>query len=88
MERELFSLPGIGPYGAAHVMQLLGRHRPLVFDSWTRPKFLSLSGKKKAADSTIRRVFALRRICGSCVLALPDEGLARSAIEGRRLPLQ
>jgi 3-methyladenine DNA glycosylase/8-oxoguanine DNA glycosylase len=58
VEERLLDLPGIGPYGAAHVMQLLGRHRGLVLDSWTRPKFLRLSGKKRAKDSTIRRAFA------------------------------
>jgi 3-methyladenine DNA glycosylase/8-oxoguanine DNA glycosylase len=58
VERRLLDLPGIGPYGAAHVMQLLGRHRRLVLDSWTRPKYLRLTGKTRAADSTIRRAFA------------------------------
>jgi 3-methyladenine DNA glycosylase/8-oxoguanine DNA glycosylase len=57
-EAMLLALPGIGPYGAAHVMQLLGRHRLLVLDSWTRPTYLRLTGKKRAADSTIRRAFA------------------------------
>lgn len=58
VEEALLELPGIGPYGAAHVMQLLGRHRQLVLDSWTRPKYRRLAGKKRAADSTIRRAFA------------------------------
>lgn len=58
VEEQLLALPGIGPYGAAHVMQLLGRHRQLIFDSWTRPKYLRLAGKKRAKDSTIRRAFA------------------------------
>jgi 3-methyladenine DNA glycosylase/8-oxoguanine DNA glycosylase len=58
VEEILLELPGIGPYGAAHVMQLLGRHRRLVLDSWTRPKFRRLAGKKQAADSTIQRAFA------------------------------
>jgi 3-methyladenine DNA glycosylase/8-oxoguanine DNA glycosylase len=58
VEQRLLALPGIGPYGAAHVMQLLGRHRQLIFDSWTRPKYLRLAGKKRAKDSTIRRAFA------------------------------
>jgi 3-methyladenine DNA glycosylase/8-oxoguanine DNA glycosylase len=58
VETQLLALPGIGPYGAAHVMQLLGRHRRLVLDSWTRPKYLKLAGKKRAKDSTIRRAFA------------------------------
>lgn len=55
---QLLALPGIGPYGAAHVMLLLGRHRELVLDSWTRPKYRRLTGKRQAADSTIRRHFA------------------------------
>lgn len=58
VESALLALPGIGPYGAAHVMQLLGRHRQLVLDSWTRPKYRRLAGKKQAKDSTIRRAFA------------------------------
>jgi 3-methyladenine DNA glycosylase/8-oxoguanine DNA glycosylase len=58
VEEKLLALPGIGPYGAAHVMQLLGRHRRLVLDSWTRPKYRRLAGKKQAADRTIRRAFA------------------------------
>jgi N-glycosylase/DNA lyase len=57
-EDMLLALPGIGPYGAAHVMQLLGRHRLLVLDSWTRPTYLRLTRRKRAADSTIRRAFA------------------------------
>ncbi len=58
VEERLLALPGIGPYGAAHVMQLLGRHGRLVLDSWTRPKYRRLAGKKQAKDSTIRRAFA------------------------------
>ncbi len=58
VEETLLSLPGIGPYAAAHVMQLLGRHRRLVLDSWTRPAYLRLAKKKRAADVTIRRAFA------------------------------
>lgn len=57
VEEALLALPGIGPYGAAHVMQMLGRHRHLILDSATRPKYLRLTGKKRAADSTIRRAF-------------------------------
>lgn len=58
VEAQLLALPGIGPYGAAHVMQLLGRHRHLVLDSWTRPAYLRASGKKRSKDATIRRAFA------------------------------
>lgn len=54
---RLLALPGVGPYAAAHVMMLLGRYSSLVLDSWTRPKYASLVGKKKVADSTIIRRF-------------------------------
>jgi N-glycosylase/DNA lyase len=53
---RLLALPGIGPYGAAHMMMLLGRHSRLILDSWTRPKYMSLNGRK-AADKTIERRF-------------------------------
>ncbi|MBV8147911.1 MAG: Fe-S cluster assembly protein HesB [Candidatus Eremiobacteraeota bacterium] len=58
VEKMLLSLPGIGPYAAAHVMQMLGRHRRLVLDSWTRPKFVRLARKQRASDATIRRAFS------------------------------
>ncbi|HEX3369003.1 MAG TPA: hypothetical protein VHS56_05460 [Candidatus Cybelea sp.] len=58
IEEFLLALPGVGPYAAAHIMQLLGRHRALVLDSWTRPTYLRLSGRKRAVDATIRRDFA------------------------------
>ena len=54
---SLLALPGVGPYAAAHVMMLLGRYSSLVLDSWTRPKYASLVGRKKVADSTIIRRF-------------------------------
>jgi N-glycosylase/DNA lyase len=55
--RRLLELPGIGPYGAAHVMLTsLGRYSRLVFDSWTRPAYARLVGRK-AADRTIERRF-------------------------------
>ena len=58
VESALLELPGIGPYAAAHVMQMLGRHRRLVLDSWTRPAYLRLMKKKRAADKSIARAFA------------------------------
>ncbi len=55
--RRLLALPGVGPYAAAHVMLVsLGRYRQLVLDSWTRPKYASLSGRA-AVDHTIERRF-------------------------------
>jgi N-glycosylase/DNA lyase len=54
---RLLALPGVGPYAAAHVLMLLGRHSRLVLDSWTRPKYARLIGKKKATDRQIERRF-------------------------------
>jgi N-glycosylase/DNA lyase len=58
VESELLALPGVGPYAAAHVMQVLGRHRQLVLDSWTRPTYARLAQRRRASDATIRRAFA------------------------------
>ncbi|MEJ2012523.1 MAG: hypothetical protein P8X64_09915 [Anaerolineales bacterium] len=57
LERRLLDLPGVGPYAAAHIMLLLGRYSRLIFDSWTRPKYARLVGKKSVADRTIERRF-------------------------------
>jgi len=54
---RLLALPGVGPYAAAHIMMLLGRYTPLVLDSWTRPKYLKVSGAKRVKDATIERRF-------------------------------
>ncbi len=58
VEERLRELAGVGPYAAAHIMQLLGRHKRLVLDSWTRPTYLRLAGKKRAKDRSIERAFA------------------------------
>jgi 3-methyladenine DNA glycosylase/8-oxoguanine DNA glycosylase len=54
---SLRELPGVGPYATAHIMQLLGFHRQLILDSATRPRYLKISGKKRASDKTIARAF-------------------------------
>ena len=76
VEAQLLALPGIGPYGAAHVMLTsLGRYSRLVLDSWTRPTYAKLAGRK-TKDATIERRF--RRYgewAGPRVLAVPDQGL-------------
>jgi N-glycosylase/DNA lyase len=55
---RLLELPGVGPYAAAHIMMLLGRYSRLVFDSWTRPAFVRLSGRRRpVTDRTIERRF-------------------------------
>jgi N-glycosylase/DNA lyase len=52
---RLLALPGVGPYAAAHIMTTaLGRYRRLIFDSWTRPTYANLRGRK-ASDKTIER---------------------------------
>jgi 3-methyladenine DNA glycosylase/8-oxoguanine DNA glycosylase len=53
---RLLTLPGIGPYGAAHMMMLLGRHSRLILDAWTRPTYARLNGRK-ATDSQVERRF-------------------------------
>jgi 3-methyladenine DNA glycosylase/8-oxoguanine DNA glycosylase len=53
---RLLALPGIGPYGAAHLMMLLGRHSRLILDSWTRPKYAQVNGRK-ASDAAVERRF-------------------------------
>jgi len=57
VEAGLLALPGVGPYAAAHVMMMLGRHSKLILDSWTRPTYAKLVGSKAVKDSTIQRRF-------------------------------
>ena len=54
---RLLALPGVGPYAAAHIMMLLGRYGRLILDSWTRPKYSSLTSGRKISDRTIERRF-------------------------------
>jgi len=53
----LLSIAGVGPYAMAHMMMLLGRYRPLVLDSWTRPKYRRVSGRPRVTDKGIERAF-------------------------------
>ena len=48
--------PRRGPYAASHVMMMLGRYRPLILDSWTRPTYAKLTGRP-ATDAQIERRF-------------------------------
>lgn len=57
LEARLRLLPGVGPYAAAHVMLLLGRHSRLVLDSWTRPSYARLVGRAAVTDAAIVRRF-------------------------------
>jgi N-glycosylase/DNA lyase len=57
LERSLLALPGVGPYAAAHVMTTIGRYSRLILDSWTRPKYARLVGRKRVSDAQILRRF-------------------------------
>jgi N-glycosylase/DNA lyase len=54
---QLLALPGVGPYATAHMMMLLGRYQRLILDSWTRPTYRRLSGRKRITDKGIERAF-------------------------------
>ncbi|TML07028.1 MAG: hypothetical protein E6G38_09410 [Actinobacteria bacterium] len=53
---RLLALPGVGPYATAQILMLLGRYSRLILDSWSRPKYAQLNGRK-ATDKTIERRF-------------------------------
>jgi N-glycosylase/DNA lyase len=58
LEATLLALPGVGPYAAAHIMMTLGRHSRLVLDSWTRPTYAKLAGRRTpVTDRAIERRF-------------------------------
>jgi N-glycosylase/DNA lyase len=54
---RLLEIAGVGPYAMAHMMMLLGRYRPLILDSWTRPKYRRLTGRTRVTDKGIVRAF-------------------------------
>jgi N-glycosylase/DNA lyase len=59
VDARLRALPGVGPYAAAHVMHMMSRHSRLILDSWTRPTFARLTGRRTVpSDRTIVRRFA------------------------------
>jgi N-glycosylase/DNA lyase len=55
LEERLLALAGVGPYAAAHIMMLMGRHSRLVLDSWTRPTYAKLRGRKQSDQQILRR---------------------------------
>ena len=57
LEERLLALPGVGPYAAAHIMMTIGRNSRLILDSWTRPTYARLIGKKTVGDAQIERRF-------------------------------
>jgi N-glycosylase/DNA lyase len=54
---RLLQIAGVGPYAMAHMMMLLGRHRRLILDSWTRPKYRQVTGRLRITDKGIERAF-------------------------------
>jgi N-glycosylase/DNA lyase len=58
VERRLLALPGVGPYACAHVMMLIGRYSRLILDSWSRPKYAKVLGRRTLVpDAAIVRRF-------------------------------
>jgi len=57
LDAVLQGLPGVGPYASATIMMMLGRYSRLILDSWTRPKYARLVGRKTVKDTTIVRRF-------------------------------
>ena len=53
----LHALPGVGPYAAAHIGLMLGRYSTLILDSWTRPTYARLVGRRSVSDRSIIRRF-------------------------------
>ncbi len=66
VESQLLALPGVGPYAAAHIMLLLGRYSRLILDSWTRPTYARLRGRRKLIpdDTIVRRFRPYGRFAG------------------------
>jgi len=58
LEEQLLALPGVGPYAAAHIMMTLGRYHRLILDSWTRPTYARIAGRRvPLTDAAIVRRF-------------------------------
>jgi 3-methyladenine DNA glycosylase/8-oxoguanine DNA glycosylase len=55
LEERLLALAGVGPYAAAHIMMLMGRHSRLILDSWTRPTYARLRGRRQSDEQILRR---------------------------------
>ncbi|MFB3737982.1 MAG: DNA-3-methyladenine glycosylase [Candidatus Velamenicoccus archaeovorus] len=57
VELRLLALPGVGPYAVAHIMMTIGRYHRLILDSWTRPTYARLVGRRSVQDRAIERRF-------------------------------
>ena len=75
---NLRELPGIGPYAAAHVMQLSGGTNAWSSIRGPGPRICASPERSAPKDSSDRaRLCAIRRLCRSCVLAVRHPQLAR-----------
>jgi 3-methyladenine DNA glycosylase/8-oxoguanine DNA glycosylase len=83
---RLLALAGVGPYAMAHMMMLLGRYRPLILDSWTRPTYRRLSGRARITDKGIERAFRrYREFAGLAFwLMLTESWLTQAGAEDDR----
>jgi N-glycosylase/DNA lyase len=58
VEQEIRSEAGFGPYAAASIGRLLGRHAKLGLDSWSRKKVAAIRfGGRKVSDSRVERLY-------------------------------
>ena len=71
-------------------MMLLGRYGRLILDSWTRPTYARLTGRKTATDKTIERRFRRYRDFAGLAFWLyltrdwvPDQPTPSSSSEAR-----
>jgi len=59
VEREIHAEKGFGPYAADTLGRLLGRHRKLGLDSWSRKKVAALRFRGRAVkDARVARLYA------------------------------
>ncbi len=59
VEQEIRSEVGFGPYAAASIGRLLGRHAKLGLDSWSRKKVAAIRFKgRKVSDSRVERIYS------------------------------
>ena len=59
VEKEIRAEKGFGPYAADTLGRLLGRHRKLGLDSWSRKKIAALRFRGRAAkDARVARLYA------------------------------
>lgn len=59
LEKEILAQPGFGPYAAATLCRLLGKHEKLGLDSWSRRKVAEIRFRnRKTSDARVERFYA------------------------------